>query len=109
MPAFPGEELVVVASPFFPHALSENYTQPIGHVVKSVNGIPIKNLRQLVEVLRDCKDPFVTFRFAERTSEALVFPRADAVAATDDILTDNGIRSQASPDLLAVWNAAPTP
>jgi S1-C subfamily serine protease len=108
-PAFPGEELVVVASPFFPHALSENYTQPIGHVVKSINGIPIKNLRQLVEVLRDCKDPFVTLRFAERTSEALVFPRADAVAATDDILTDNGIRSQASPDLLAVWNAAPTP
>ena len=26
-------------------------------------------------------------------------------AATDEILTDNGIRSQGSPDTLAIWNA----
>jgi hypothetical protein len=31
------------------------------------------------------------------------------VAATDDILTDNGIRSQGSPDALAVWNAKSSP
>jgi len=29
------------------------------------------------------------------------------LAATDDILTDNGIRSQGSPDILAIWNAKP--
>jgi hypothetical protein len=27
------------------------------------------------------------------------------LAATDDILSDNGVRSQGSPDMLAVWNA----
>ena len=26
------------------------------------------------------------------------------LAATDEILTDNGVRSQGSPDTLAVWN-----
>jgi hypothetical protein len=27
------------------------------------------------------------------------------ISATDDILTDNDIRSQGSPDTLAIWNA----
>jgi hypothetical protein len=27
------------------------------------------------------------------------------LAATDGILTDNGIRSQGSPDTMAIWNA----
>ena len=26
---------------------------------------------------------------------------------TDSILTDNGIRSQGSPDVMAIWNDAP--
>jgi hypothetical protein len=29
------------------------------------------------------------------------------LAATDEILTDNGVRSQGSSDTLAVWNAKP--
>jgi hypothetical protein len=29
------------------------------------------------------------------------------LAATEEILTDNGVRSQGSPDALAVWNAKP--
>jgi hypothetical protein len=35
----------------------------------------------------------------------MVFPRAEMVAATDDILTDNGVRAQGSADTLAIWNA----
>jgi len=106
-PAFPGEQLVVISSPFFPHRLSENYSSQVLHVVKSVNGIPIRNLRHLVEVLRDCKDPFVVVEFHERNSESLVFPRKEMFAATDDILTDNGVRAQGLPDMLAVWTARP--
>jgi hypothetical protein len=34
----------------------------------------------------------------------MVFPRAEMAAATDDILTDNGVRSQGSPDTMAIWN-----
>ena len=101
--AFPGERLVVVSSPFFPHKLATGYGNPFGEVVRTVNGTTIKNLAQLVEVLRDCKDEFVTFEFCGRDSEALVFPRTAVLSATEDILTDNGVRSQGSPDMMAVW------
>ena len=108
-PAFPGEELVVVTSPFFPHKLSTGYDNAIARTVDTVNGTRIKNLRHLVEVLRDAKSEFIKFAFIGRGGETLVFPRQEMVAATDDILTDNGVRAQASPELLAVWQAKPAP
>jgi hypothetical protein len=52
-PAFPGEGLVVISSPFFPHKLAQGYSSPRSQVVKAVNGIPVKNLNHLVEILRD--------------------------------------------------------
>jgi S1-C subfamily serine protease len=107
-PAFPGEELVVISSPFFPHPLAQGYGNPVARVVTMVNGTKIRNLRHLVEVLRDLQDPFVTFEFAGMGTETLVFPRKETVAATDEILNDNGIRSQGSPDAMAVWNAKPS-
>jgi S1-C subfamily serine protease len=103
-PAFDGERLVVISSPFFPHDLSKGYVNPVGDIVKTVNGIPIRNLAHLVEVLRDSKDEFITIEVESRVAETLVFPRAKILSATDDILTDNGIRSQGSPDTMAVWN-----
>jgi hypothetical protein len=54
-------------------------------------------------VLRDLKDDNVVFEFANRSGEALVFPRAQMVAATEGILTDNGVRAQGSTDMLAIW------
>jgi hypothetical protein len=39
-----------------------------------------------------------------RGAETLVFPRAEIAAATEDILTDNGVRTQGSSDTLAIWN-----
>ena len=108
-PAFDGEQLVVVSSPFFPHKLVVGYSEPYYQVVKSINGIPIKNLNHLVQVLRDLKTDYVTIEFNSRFGETLVFPRQEMMAATDDILADNGIRSQGSPDTMAVWNAKPAP
>jgi S1-C subfamily serine protease len=107
-PAFPGEEIVVVSSPFLPHMLVEGYANPTGHVVSEVDGIKIRNLRHLVEVLRDAKTEFVTFVFAGQGEETLVFPRKKMLEATDEILGDNGIREQGSADLMEVWKAAPT-
>jgi S1-C subfamily serine protease len=106
-PAFDGERLVVVSSPFFPHKLAKNYSPAIARVVEKVNGIKIKNLEHLVATLRDAKEEFVVFDFAGRKIETLVFPRKDMVAATEDILNDNGVRAQGSPDALKVWNAKP--
>jgi hypothetical protein len=97
------EELVVVSSPFFPHKIANGYGNPAGSVVYSVNGTRIKSLKHLVALLRDLKDPFVTFEFDQKGGEALVFSRPAIVSATDDILMDNGVRAQGSADLLAVW------
>jgi S1-C subfamily serine protease len=97
------EELVVISSPLFPHKLGNGYSNPAGSVVYSINGTRIKSLHQLVAVLRDLKDPFVTIEFDQKGGESLVFSRADVVAATEEILTDNGVRAQGSPDTLAVW------
>jgi len=104
-PAFAGEELVVITSPFFPHKLSKGYSPAVAQVVKSVNGTRVKNLLHLVELLRNVKDDFVVFDFEGRGQETIVFPRKDMVAATEDILTDNGVRAQGTADTLAVWNA----
>jgi hypothetical protein len=105
-PAFEGEETVIVSSPFFPHKLSKGYGNPMSQVVKSVNDIKIRNLKHLVEVLRDSKDEFLAFEFDNQGGETPVLRRADALAATEDILSDNGVRAQGSPDTLAVWNKA---
>jgi S1-C subfamily serine protease len=103
-PAFPGERLVVVPCPFFPHRLSKGYGNPAWQVLKTVNRQPIKNLAHLVEVLRDSKDEFVTFEFNTRSSgESCVFPRAEMVSATENILNDNGVRSQGSADVMKIW------
>lgn len=106
-PAFENESLVFVSSPFFPHKLAKGYSNPSLGVVKTVNNISIKNLPHLVEVLRDCKDEFIVIEFFGRSSETLVFPRAAMAAATEEILTDNGVRSQGTADTMAVWNAKP--
>jgi len=100
-PAFPGEELVVVSSPLFSHKLILGYEKdPVSWVVKSVNGITIKNLDHLVQVLNDSKDEFLKFEFAGLGLETFVFPRQAMKDATDEILSDNDIRSQASPDVM---------
>ncbi len=101
------EELVIISSPFFPHKLANGYSNATGSVVYSINGTPVKSLKHLVALLRDLTEPFVTIEFANRSGEALVFSRAAIVAATDEILTDNGVRAQGSPDMLAVWQAKP--
>jgi S1-C subfamily serine protease len=99
------EELVVVSSPFFPNKLSKGYSNPSAGVVYSVNGTRVRSLRHLVALLRDVKDEFVTFEFDHLGGEALVFPHKEMVAATEEILTDNGVRAQGSSDTMEVWKS----
>jgi hypothetical protein len=104
------QELVVISSPFFPHKLAKGYSNSAGSVVASINGRHVSSLGQLVALLRDLPDEFVTIEFDQRPGESLVFPRKEMVAATEDILNDNGVRAQGSPDTLAIWQAkAPKP
>jgi S1-C subfamily serine protease len=108
-PKFPGEGLAIISSPFFPHKLAQGYSNPRLEVVKAINGIQVKNLNHLVEILRDAKDEFISVECNMRFGETMIFPRAQMLAATDEILTDNGVRAQGSPDTLAIWGAKPTP
>ena len=104
LPRFEGEELVVVTSTMFVHKIAKGYDNPFTKVVKEVNGVPIKNLRHLVEVLRDSHQKFTTIRFDDKASETIVFNHQEVLKATEEILSDNGIRQQASDDLSSVWS-----
>jgi S1-C subfamily serine protease len=106
MPTPDRQELVVVASPFFPSRLAEGYSNPTAMVVSTVNGVHIRSLAHLVGVLRDLKDDNVVFEFEGHSGEAMVFPRAQMVETTEAILTDNGVRAQGSTDMLAVWQGS---
>ena len=57
----------------------------------------------LVELIRSCKDEFLTFRFAEDYTETLVFRRKAMLQATEPLMSDNGIPRRGSDDVLAVW------
>ena len=99
------EELVVISAPFFPHKLVTGYSNRFGAVLLSVNGVQLRSLNHLVGLLRDSQDELLTLRFDQRGGETVVLPRKEMVAATESILSDNGIRSQGSPDMLAVWES----
>jgi S1-C subfamily serine protease len=101
---FPGEELVAVTSPMLPNRMTRGYGEPIGQVVESVNGVRIKNLRHLVETIRDGKDDYLTFRFAEDGSETMVFRRKPMLDATGPLMSQNGIPHRGSDDVMAIWN-----
>jgi hypothetical protein len=104
-PAFPGEQLVVVSARMFPHRIGKGYDNPFPKVVKEVNGVRVKNLRHMVELLRDTKETFTTLSFDDRASETIVFNHKEALAATEEVLSDNSIRELASDDLMPVWAA----
>ena len=107
LPAFEGEQLVFISSPFLPHKLSKGYGPPVLKVIDSINGIKIRNLAHLVTVLRDAKEEYIVMEYATRIAETMIFSRAETIAATEEILTDNGIREQGSPDMMKIWKARP--
>jgi len=98
------EELVVISGPFFPHPLIRGYNNRFGSVVDTVNGVKIRSLAHLVSTLRDLKDEHVVFKFDQRYGENMILPRKAVLDATEGILSDNGIRTQGSEDMMKVWN-----
>jgi hypothetical protein len=102
---FPGEELVVVTRPMFDHKIAQHYRDPVGQVVQEVNGVRIKNLAHLVETIRDSKEKWLQFRFAEERSEVLVFDREEMNRVTEEIMEEHGVAPsrRGSPEVLAVW------
>ena len=104
--AFEGEQLVCLAGPLLQHPIVRSLSGVGGAVIGAVNGVRIKNLRHLVEVPRDSQDEFITITYVG-TSAAMhdVVRRTEVEQATVQVLTENSIRQQASPELLKVWMA----
>jgi S1-C subfamily serine protease len=102
---FPGEELVIVTAPLLAHPIARGYSDPFGQVVKDVDGVPVRNLRHLVELLRDGRGEFLTIRFFGEVSETLVFPREAMESATPDLMRENGIPRRGSEDTMLIWSA----
>jgi S1-C subfamily serine protease len=103
--AFPDEELVVVTAPLLAHPIARGYSDPFGQVVKDVDGVPIRSLRHLVELLRDSRGEFLSIRFFGETSETLVFARKAMEEATPGLMAENGISKRGTDDVMAVWSA----
>jgi S1-C subfamily serine protease len=107
-PSFEGERIVIVPSPMFSHAIGKRLTNPYTAAVKEVDGVRVRNLQHLIEVVRDSTGEFVEFSFHGRFTDKIVFNRKQALAATEEVLNDNGVRQQCSPDMAKVWELAKT-
>jgi S1-C subfamily serine protease len=103
--AFPGEELVVVTAPVLAHPLTRGYSDPFGQVVKDVDGVSVKNLRHLVELLHDGRGEYLTIRFFGEMSETMVFTRREIEDSTPELMRDNGIPKRGTDDVMAIWGA----
>ncbi|MBI1832260.1 MAG: trypsin-like peptidase domain-containing protein [Planctomycetes bacterium] len=101
---FPGEELVVISAQFR-HKVANGYHDHSGQVLKSVNGVTIKNMRHLVETVRDDREKFLKFAFAEESSESMVFDRVEMENATEQLIEELGIAPtrRGSPELMEAW------
>ena len=103
-PAFPGERLVIIGHPMFTHKLGKGYKTPYTATLAEINGVRIRNLKHMIETLRDATDLYIEFTFHGKNSDTIVFKRQDVQDATEGILSDNGIREQCSRELAPVWN-----
>ncbi|NLA74368.1 MAG: serine protease [Deltaproteobacteria bacterium] len=93
------EQLIIISSRMFSHRITKGYGDPMAQVIKDINGIKIKNIRHLVEVIQDSEE-YLEINFEGNFVETMIFRKSDMEAATEDILTENGIRFQASSDLM---------
>ena len=102
-PAFEGEELVILGSRLFTHASSEGYERTAFAVVKEINGVPVRNLKHAAELLRDCEEEYVRLDLDGAATNLLTFNYQEIIDATEEILEDEGIRSQYSDSLKSVF------
>jgi len=63
----------------------------------------VRNLKHLVELIRDSRDRYLVFEWSDKYVESLVFDREELLKSTEEVLADNGIRNAMSDDLVATW------
>ena len=76
-------ELVTTCNSFLPHPITKGYTRPRCRVVKKFNDIEVRNLKHLVELMRDSQQKHFVFEFVGEKFETYVFDREEFLAATE--------------------------
>ncbi|CAM0944220.1 unnamed protein product [Alopecurus aequalis] len=94
----PDEQLVVVSQVLVAD-INIGYEDIVNTQVLAVNGQPVKNLKDLVTTVENCKDEFLKFDL--EYDQIVVLQTKTAKAATKDILTTHCIPSAMSDDLKA--------
>ncbi|KQK01963.1 protease Do-like 9 isoform X2 [Brachypodium distachyon] len=92
----PDEQLVVVSQVLVAD-INIGYEEIVNTQVLAVNGQPVKNLKNLVTMVENCKDEFLKFDL--EYDQIVVLKTKTAKAATKDILTTHCIPSAMSDDL----------
>ena len=101
------EELIICPKGNFAHSMMKGLRNPIYSVLKRLNGIKVKNLDHLVEILRDLnKEDFAVLEFShsEHTLEfVIILNHGEVIEATPEILSENGIRDAYSFHFKDAW------
>lgn len=102
--SFPEQELVATCTQMLPHRLTKGYDVTPLSVVTHVNDVPVKNLKHLIEVIKQAKGKeFIVFRFEDDQEEKVVLSPAEVEKYSREILRNNNIPSACSEDLKDLW------
>jgi len=93
------DEIVVTCSPILPHKINKGYEVGPLSVVTHVNATPIRNLRHMIELIKENKEEFIVFRFGDKGEDKLVFDPKKVEQLNPQILRNYNIPSACSEDL----------
>jgi hypothetical protein len=96
---YPEEELVAVCHPILPHKLMKGYEVSVASVVTHVNDVPVRNIRQMIETIKEAEGEFIVFRFENEREEKIVLERNEVEKYQSEMLRNNNIPSACSGDL----------
>ncbi|QDT12059.1 S1C family serine protease [Planctomycetes bacterium K23_9] len=97
------EELVIVTK-LIRNRMTRDTSLGLPAVVRSINGQPIKTIKQAAEVLAALEDELLVIEFDDNRSSTIVLDRKAIEKAHDQIMEDNGIVKAASKNLRDVWD-----
>jgi len=99
----PDDELVATVSGILPHKLTKGYGVSRLSIVTHVNDRPVKNIRHLIEMIKENKEDFIVFRFEEEYVEKIVLDPKRVKKYQSEILGNYNIPAPCSDDLKDIW------
>ena len=101
--AAPDDELVVTCCPILPHKLTKGYGVTPISVLTHVNDQKVRNLKHLIQLIKDNKEEYIVFRFENDNEEKIVLKPKDVTKFQPEILRNNNIPAACSEDLKTLW------